>query len=136
MSESLTTSWKRLAAGCAALLALALLTACGPNDVPPDSGVRGTVTVGPMCAVVHVGTDCPDKPLQAELQIMGADKKTIARSRSDFAGRFEIPLAPGSYTLVAVPPNPGGPPFAPSIMFSVTEGEWTELTVQYDTGIR
>jgi hypothetical protein len=83
-----------------------------------------------------MGTDCPDKPLQAELQVTASDKKVIARGRSDFAGHFEIPLAPGDYMLVAVPPNPGGPPYAPSIPFSVTEGEWTMLTVQYDSGIR
>jgi hypothetical protein len=136
MSKALITSWKKPAASCVVLLALGWLTACGPNNVPSDTGVRGTVRVGPMCPVVHVGTDCPDQPLQAELQVMGANNKTVARSRSDFAGRFEIPLAPGSYTLVAVPPNPGGPPYGASIMFSVTEGEWTILTVEYDTGIR
>ncbi len=136
MSEGLIAFWRRMAVGCAVLFALVWLTACGPNDVPADTGVRGTVLVGPMCPVVQMGTDCPDKPLQAELEVTGSDKKVIARSRSDFAGRFEIPLAPGDYTLVAVPPNPGGPPYAPSIMFSVSEGEWTTLKVQYDSGIR
>ena len=136
MSQGSIIAHRRLALGLAILLGLGWVTACGPDEVPPETGLRGGVLVGPMCPVVQMGTDCPDRPLQADLEVTRADRRVLARSRSDLAGKFEIPLAAGTYVLVPVPPNPGGPPYAAPIPFTVTEGEWTALTVQYDSGIR
>jgi len=126
----------RVCVGLAVLLSLGLLGACGPKDVPSGTGVRGTVLIGPMCPVIQMGTDCPDRPFAADLEVTLTGGRVVARSRSDFSGKFEIPLAAGEYVLVAVPPNPGSPPSGPSLPFSVIEGQWTTLTVSYDSGIR
>ena len=126
----------RFSAGLAVLLSLGLLGACGPKDVPSGTGVRGTVLIGPMCPVIQIGTECPDRPFAADLEVTLPGGRVVARSRSDLSGTFEIPLAAGDYVLVAMPPNPGGPPSGPSLPFSVIEGQWTTLTVSYDSGIR
>ncbi len=51
-------------------------------------------------------------------------------------GMFEIEVDPGSYVLVPTSPNPGAPPFADEQDVEVIEGAFTEVAIQYDSGIR
>ena len=125
----------RSAAACVLLL-MGILGACGPNEIPPDTGVRGSVLIGPTCPVVRVGTECPDRPFQSVLKVNQTDGRVVAQAESDDAGRFQIALPPGDYILEPASPNPGAPPYAPPLPFTVTQGVWTTLTVQYDSGIR
>ena len=66
----------------AAALAALVLVGCARAGPPPDSGVTGIVRVGPMCPVVQEGVDCPDSPLEADLEVRGAAGTVIARGRS------------------------------------------------------
>lgn len=126
----------RLVRACVLLMAVGMLGACGPDEIPPDTGVRGSVTIGPMCPVIQVDTECPDRPFQTAVEVQQADGRVVAKAESDEAGRFQIPLPPGSYVLVPAVPNPGAPPYASPLPFTVVQGDWTTLTVQYDSGIR
>jgi hypothetical protein len=111
---------------------------CGGDDnpAPVGSGIEGSVTIGPLCPVVREDTPCPDGPFQAEIVITNASGNKVARAASDEEGRFRVDLPPGTYTLVPQSPNAGAPPQAPEQQVEVAEGAYTQVTVQYDSGIR
>ena len=121
-----------------ALSLLALAATCGDDGVPPpaDSGIEGTVTIGPMCPVVQEGTECPDQPFEATITVLdeGGDEVTEVTSGED--GRFRVALPPGRYTLVPQSPNAGAPPQAGEQAVEVRDGAYTQVAVQYDSGIR
>ena len=120
----------------AAALAALVLVGCARAGPPPDSGVTGIVRVGPMCPVVQEGVDCPDSPLEADLEVRDAAGTVIARGRSGADGSYRIALPAGMYVLHPLSPSEAGLPFASPIPFEVQEGAWVELDVQYDSGIR
>lgn len=117
------------------LFVLPLAACAGAIDVP-DSGVSGQVWVGPMCPVVQEGIDCPDRPLEADLQVADSNGRIVAKARSEADGAYRIPLAEGSYLLIPLSPGESGLPFASPIPFDVAGGKWVELDVTYDSGIR
>lgn len=123
----------------ATMLAAVTLMACSRemNVGPPESsGIEGYVFIGPTCPVVMEGADCDDKPYGARLIILDAEKRTRLREvvPDGPTGRFRIPLFPGHYVIV---PESGDPlPFAPEQSVTVVDGEFTQVTVVYDNGIR
>ena len=132
-----------------ALAALALtaagfvLMACGPADGASSSqsagpsGIRGSVLLGPTCPgpVDPSATQQPCvTPYSAQLAILDEDGKVVTRVTSGADGRFQVDLVPGEYTLA---PQNGDPfPTAPSQPVTVTAGQYVEVQVNYDTGIR
>jgi hypothetical protein len=102
------------------------------------AGVKGVATAGPIRPVEVPGIP-NTRPLQGAIMVIqpaggGAE---IARAKTDSKGRFEIVLAPGSYRLVPLPPNPQAVlPRAEPMEFKVAEGKFTELKVEFNTGIR
>ncbi len=117
-----------------------LLAACYTvtEVVPLTSGIEGQVLLGPMCPVVREGTPCPDQPFQATVVIWDANRtKMLGRFISDDQGHFRVPFPPGDYLLEPEPPDPDKPfPTASPIEVNVTADAWTNVTIQYDTGIR
>ncbi len=100
------------------------------------SGIRGTVTIGPMCPVLQKGVPCPDLPFSTKLVIeddMGVDVASVV-SADD--GTFQIELDAGSYVIVPGSPNPGAPPAASELAVEVESDAYTEVLIQYDSGIR
>ena len=89
-----------------------------------------------MCPVVQVNNPCPDKPYPTSLMVQDTNGKTIAQVPTDANGNFRIPLAPGKYTLIPDDPNGGAPPSAQPIEFTVNAGQFTPVTITYDSGIR
>jgi hypothetical protein len=89
-----------------------------------------------MCPVVAVGMDCPDRPFRTQLVVETASGRQVALIQSDEQGAFRQALAPGDYQLIPQQPNPGAPPSAAQQAFEVVEGQWTEVKVIYDSGIR
>jgi hypothetical protein len=117
------------------LWVLMLLGACTSlNPTPADSGIQGQVNIGPLCPVVQVGVDCPDKPYQASITILTSKGEEVIHFQSDADGTFEIALPPGDYILQ--PDSPNSLPYAPEQPFSVLKGQFTQLIVTYDSGIR
>lgn len=115
------------------LLILAL-AACAPQQTAIDSGIEGQVFIGPMCPVVQVGQECPDQPYQAVLTVLSPDGREIVQVQTDEQGIFKIPLAPGEYVLR--PESPNVLPFASEQPFVVESGVFTQVIVNYDSGIR
>jgi hypothetical protein len=117
------------------------LSACtqgaGFNPSPtPASGVEGTVTEGPMCpGPVRVGqNNCPDQPYPATISILTSDNTQVAQTQADANGFFIIPLEPGTYTIHPISGKPL--PRAADQTVVVTAGEYTKVSIVYDTGMR
>jgi hypothetical protein len=114
--------------------------AMGSEELPttfPDSGIEGLVLIGPICPPTQQGQVCPDKPYAATLtlQVRSNDREPLmVRSGED--GRFRINLAPGEYALTPISPNPGTPPYAAPQLVRIEPGQFTHVTIEYDSGIR
>ena len=115
-------------------LMILFLSTCSFDASPADSGIEGQVLIGPMCAVVQVGQECPNQPYQATLTVNSLNGSKIVQVQSDTQGRFRIPLAPGDYILH--PESPNGIPSANEQSFRVEAGKFTQMLVSYDSGIR
>lgn len=115
-------------------LMILFLSTCSMDATPADSGIEGQVLIGPMCPVVQVGQECPDQPYQATLTVNSPNGRKIVQVQSDAQGRFKIPLAPGDYILH--PESPNGIPSASEQSFRVEAGKFTQMVVNYDSGIR
>ena len=126
------------------LLAL-LLAACLPTPQPTestivatpqssDSGIEGTVTIGPSCPVVQENVACPDRPYQATFTVFTTTGTKVTEFQTDEQGRFLINLASGDYVLHLESPKPMR--ISPDTPFKVAENEYTLLDITYDSGIR
>ena len=115
-----------------------LLAACG-NQAPPskaDSGVRGVVVSGPQCPVVTIENPCPDLPVSGiVVSVSTPDGSVATETRTDTDGRFDVAVAPGEYVVQPVVES-GGVAFSKPLQVSVSDGEFVEVTLQVDTGIR
>jgi hypothetical protein len=117
------------------VLFVILLASCSSvNPTPTDSGIEGQVFVGPMCPVMREGEECPDHPYQALLTVTSPKGDRIVQIQTDEDGSFRIPLRPGEYILH--PETPNVLPFAGEQTVIVEEGEYTQVIVNYDSGIR
>ena len=116
------------------VLILALATCSLYNPTPRGSGIVGQVTIGPVCPVLQQGQECPDQPYQATLTVSGLSGVVIAQVKSDAQGHFRIPLVPGEYILQ--PESLDGVAFAGDQSFVVETGRYTQLNVNYDSGLR
>jgi len=117
-------------------LLILFLVACSPQ-IPVNTGIEGQVLIGPTCPVVQQGNECPDKPYQATLTVLDSSgTREIARFQTDTEGRFRLPIAPGNYILRPETPENMPLPIAPEQNFTVTDGQFTQISVTYDSGIR
>lgn len=86
-----------------------------------------------MCPAIREGEPCPDLPYQATLTINKPSGRRVAQIQSDEDGYFNLPLPVGEYILY---PEMEGISHASEQPFVVLDGEFTFLTVNYDSGIR
>jgi hypothetical protein len=117
---------------------LLFLVACAGRASSPsgDSGVRGTVLLGPLCPVETMESPCPDRPLpDVQVQVLQAGD-VVTTVRSDGDGRFTVALDPGDYVLQAVVEEGGPGMSAKPVDVTVTSGAFAEVTVPVDSGIR
>jgi hypothetical protein len=119
-------------------LVLVLGAACGSSteSIPPNTGIKGTVSLGPTCPVEQVGQPPCVTPYAATLAITSAeDDSVVARVSSGPDGVFTVDLPPGDYVIV---PEPGGDPFpvGQPVEVTVEAGSYAQVEVAYDSGIR
>jgi hypothetical protein len=100
------------------------------------SGIEGMVTIGPICPVMQKGIPCPDLPFSAKIVIEDNTGAEVASVVSGDDGAFQIELDPGSYVIVPESPNPAAPPTAEQQAVEVVEDAFTDVLIQYDSGIR
>jgi hypothetical protein len=116
-------------------LSLALVACGNGGHAQPGTGIRGTVSIGPQCPVEQANSPCPDRPFQGQVQATAADGATTTAT-SDVDGRFTIDVSPGTYDVVALTTNAGGPPTAIPQTVVVREGAYTSIALELDSGIR
>ena len=105
------------------------------NASAADTGIRGTVTWGPINpGPVHAGQG-DEAPFSAAFAVMSSGR-VVARFKSDRSGHFEISLPAGDYTIV---PEKGTPIPAPQSQFrpvTVPEDGYAHVSLRFDTGMR
>ena len=121
------------------VLACSAPSAVGPAPTPAlPSGISGTVVLGPTCPLesepgAHDPVPCLT-PYAAQLVILDGDNLLVARVNSAADGSFRLDLPPGEYVIT---PQNGDPlPIAQPINVTVTAGEYADVQVNYDSGIR
>ena len=117
----------------------ATTTTTAGGVTPPahgQSGVRGSIALGPTCPVMRNPPDpqCADKPYETTVVARDASGTIVATGASLTDGTFSLALAPGSYTLTA-----GGSKMLPRcapITIEVPLSGYVATTISCDTGIR
>jgi hypothetical protein len=114
------------------LVILALvLAACG-SAAAPTSGIRGTILAGPACpGPARIESPCPDRPVSMTVEVVSG-ATVVATFTSDAAGKFSVSIPPGSYTLR----SKNGLPALKSVTVVVVDGQFTDVELHADTGIR
>ena len=103
---------------------------------PAGSGVRGVVTLGPLCPVQREDWPCPDRPFVATLVLRDASGSEVDRVTSGLDGSYQLAAAPGAYVLDPQRVDGQLLPHAGPIDATVEAGAWTTVDVAYDSGIR
>jgi hypothetical protein len=116
--------------------ATATVTPTGSGE-GTDSGIDGLVVEGPTCPVERAGSPCPDRPLAAPISITPVSAGAGITVESDALGRFHVAEPPGLCDVQPLTvdgahwPAPGPPQ-----RVTVEAGQFVQVTVTYDTGIR
>jgi hypothetical protein len=107
----------------------------GGPPAADESGVVGQVLVSPACAgPEHAGEDCPAQPFLGSLLVLDASGRLVATITTDDEGRFSASLPPGRYILR--PEAAGRYPQAKDTEAVVEAGEYAEVAIELDSGIR
>lgn len=126
------------------LLAPLTLAGCGGGNSLSDgtrSGIRGVASAGPIRPVEMPGVPntraVSGAVITAHRYVSAGPGPETARAISDADGRFTLPLAPGTYQIVALPPADTPtlrPPDDGTVI--VPADTFVETNLVYDTGIR
>ena len=104
-----------------------------------DSGVQGELIVDEGGPVVREGRPWPAYPLPGRVEAVRvglATTEPVARADSDARGRFRLMLPPGEYVLRARNLTGAPVPTARPVRIRVAVGEFTEVIIHFDSGIR
>ena len=108
-----------------------------PDDQVGRSGLEGVTDVDVGCPVSPDATPCPRRPLAARLRFIRQDRDAPeVEVHSEDDGTFTVELDPGRYEVV--PDNVTRTPYprADPITVEVRPGEFTSITVPFDSGVR
>jgi hypothetical protein len=114
--------------------AVGLLVAAGALATPPPSGLRGTVTRGPISPVCAAEQPCTE-PARSVILVFSLAGRIAGRTTTDAAGRYRIRLAPGRYRVSRTTQTPIGRGLAPDHAL-VVPSRFTRVDFSIDTGIR
>jgi hypothetical protein len=89
-----------------------------------------------MCpGPVKVGDNsCPDQPYQATIVVLDDNNDQVTQVLCDSNGHFTVQLPPGTYVLHPISGNPL--PRAADQTVEVSPGQFTQVSIVYDTGMR
>ena len=144
-----TIGWGDCPAGCISrhtwdyvVNASGVVTLVGEQGDPlPDaaSGLRGTVTSGPVCPVLSDPPDpaCADRPVAGAVIVVSVrDGFEVMRITTGADGAYDVALGPGVYTLTPQPVEGllGTP--GPQVVRLEPGAGVATVDFAYDTGIR
>jgi hypothetical protein len=124
------------AATLGALVAVLALTGCHRGSSPSvvtDTGISGVTMAAPQCPVERQDSPCPARPVSARIIVKDGSGTEVTAFNSGADGRFRVVLPAGQYVLVTADQMP--PTLAPKAVTVVT-GQFTEIELTLDTGIR
>jgi hypothetical protein len=133
MRPSLIAAVLVTATGCGTSAA----TSGGSEHASHLSGIRGVVTVGPVCPVQAAERPCRDHPLPAAATVTRSGSDRVVKSvTTGGSGRFSFTIQPGRYlvTFRAKGELPGAG--VQQQVVTVQRGRFSELAVRFDSGIR
>ncbi|MDP9264767.1 MAG: hypothetical protein M3O91_01420 [Chloroflexota bacterium] len=114
-------------------LALIAVSACGPVQATPQSGMKGQVLAGPACpGPARVESPCPDRPVSMKLAMVGSGG-SVAETQSSSDGTFSVALPSGHYTVRS---SGSGLPSLREVAVDVPAGGYATITLHADTGLR
>jgi hypothetical protein len=117
-----------------AITAVALLLAGCSAPAGVDSGIHGTVTLGPAGSAAEPSTAAP-KPYGVDLVVKPqGGRSSAAKVKSAPDGRFVLDLEPGIYVIRTAQTQPGA--VLKPVTVTVEPHVYTEVSVPFDNGIR
>lgn len=133
-------AWPRLLLSGLLLVVIGCSEIGIPIDTPtPPSGIRGIVLLGPTCPVSQdPGANDPVPcvtPYAASLVVLDSESAVVGRVTSGNDGTFQVDLPPGEYVVA---PSTGADtyPIAQPVSVTVSTGQYADVEINYDTGIR
>jgi hypothetical protein len=112
------------------------IAACGSQPAQAGTGIQGMVQAGPTCPVERINSPCPPHPLAATIVVRDRTGSEVTRFKSGADGLFKVDLRPGTYTLVGLTLGSSSLPRPIPTSVTVSQGTYTSINVEYDTGIR
>ena len=111
--------------------------AATPGPMPAPGGLSGakfTAQLGPTCPGPERPGQVCTKPYQGMLAVKDAKGAAVAQVQTDENGKAALNLPPGEYVVTPIVegPFPRGAP----VTFTVQAGQYTEVSIELDTGIR
>jgi hypothetical protein len=100
----------------------------------PTSGLRLTATMGPTCPGPERPGQVCTKPYEGLFVVTDNSNAEVASATTDQNGQATIDLPPGVYTLT--PKTEGRFPAGTPTTVTVLSGQYAEVNVELDTGIR
>jgi hypothetical protein len=103
-----------------------------------ESGIVGQAVISPVRpGPIRVGQARGEQPFKTTLVIStAAEGREVARLETGSDGRFRVSLPPGEYK---VGPPPGGARFLPRAseqFVKVLPGQFAQVTINFDSGMR
>lgn len=100
-----------------------------------DTGIRGVVLWGPVRPGPTRLGQSDEAPLRATFVVFSG-KHEVARFNSDKMGKFEVLLPAGDYMIAPVKGTPMPSPQDQVKAVTVPVGDFVEVTLRFDTGMR
>lgn len=110
-----------------------------PIVTTQNSGISGTVLLGPTCPVMRNPPDpqCADRPFSTKLVLKTSDGSSVVKEfSSDSYGNFSVQISPGEYQISGAPSTNILPRCSSNGTIRVLLNTYTETTIYCDTGIR
>jgi hypothetical protein len=114
------------------MIAVLLLAGCGSTAGSQDSGIRGAALLFPSCPVEPCDQGA-DPAFYKGTFVVRKDGVAVAQVQTDERGRFEVELDPGRYVVES---TENGLPLLKPVDVVVHEGDFTHITLGFDSGIR
>ena len=108
------------------------------KTVPAASGIRGIAKLGPTCPVQPAYDPtgaCADKPFAGQFEVKSSIGTVVKTFSTGSTGTFSVALPAGTYSIE---PLPGTyyPRMISQTGIVVKSGQFTEITILFDSGIR
>ena len=122
----------------AGLACVAGLACCGSasmtSSATNSATVTGGVLAGPTCPVEQANHRCPPRPVVARVTAHNQAGRAVASTNSGRDGTYQLHVPPGTYTLIATPPEQL--PHCTPVEFTADPGNTARVDITCDTGIR